>query len=131
MILSPGSFIIKLMKNTDEIIYFMRHGQSMATLDPTLFGRADPVTIPLTQFGYQQTVTAGEKFRDHLLARSAGDPLPLLIYYSPHLRIKQSAVGFLEGLDNQITIAGLVEDARIREREHGTFDGLDSNQQYQ
>lgn len=108
-------------------IFVIRHGESRATLDPSLFSRQDPKTIPLTQWGYEQAVEAGKH-----LAQCTNPPLrPLRIYYSPHLRIRQSKDGVLQGLAASATVRGTHEDHLLREREHGEFDGLTAEQQQQ
>ncbi len=99
----------------------------MATRDPSLFGRTDPVSIPLTQWGYEQAVATGSYIRETL-----GDALPagknLHIYYSPHTRIVQSKDGFLQGIAETLPYE-LHEEPLIAERDHGDFNGLDSHAQ--
>jgi broad specificity phosphatase PhoE len=111
------------------MIGIMRHGESRATIDPTLFGRTNPETVPLTTFGYQQAVTAGQKTEEYLQETIGISGDPVVIYYSPHLRIKQSVVGFIEGFSDKSRIKNLIEDPRLIERDHGMFDGLSLEQQ--
>ena len=46
-------------------IYIVRHGESLATLDRTMFGKMDPVKIPLTEWGWKQAKEAGEAIKEH------------------------------------------------------------------
>ena len=103
-------------------IYVVRHGESLATLDPTLFGRMNPEYVPLSQWGYDQIVEAGKACRAHHDATNTGKPLD--IFHSHHLRIVQSKDGFLQGFGTGQTTPAR-SDKRLGERVHGQFDGLD------
>lgn len=106
-------------------IYIIRHGESLATLDPTLFGRTDPATIPLSEWGYEQAVDTGE-----CLAREcAASGRTLRVYYSPHTRIVQSKDAFLEGIGDSVDVQVEPADPLLVEREHGEFNGLDEEAQ--
>ncbi len=102
-------------------IYIIRHGESLATLDPTLFGRMDPTQVPLSQWGYEQAVDTGKKLAEHL---PPAEHENLQLYYSPHKRIVQSMEGFLEGFGKHPAQNRYIDPA-LREREHGHFNGLD------
>ncbi len=103
--------------------YIMRHGESMATLDQSLFGRADPATIPVSQWGYEQAVEAGRFMRE----KYDNDPelkgRKLVVFCAPHTRIKQSMEGFLKGFGKE-HLASIHIEPLIREREYGIFNGL-------
>ena len=105
-------------------VYLVRHGESLATLDPTLFGRMDPRKVPLSVWGYEQTRDVGEFFRKRYTQDGHYIGKKLRFFYSPHLRIVQSKDGIIETLGKDL-VAGATEDEALREREHGEFDGLD------
>jgi 2,3-bisphosphoglycerate-dependent phosphoglycerate mutase len=109
-------------------IFIIRHSQSEATVDPTLFGRMDPKQIPLTNMGHLQAVVAGKAIKELYNADNHGQAPKLVVYYTSHLRIAQSKDGFLEGVDG-IPVIAVHEEPRIAERDHGDFDGLDEKMQ--
>lgn len=109
-------------------IYIIRHGESMATLDPTLFSRTDPRKVPLTQWGYEQAVETGQHISE--LYSNNAHSRKLKVYCAPHDRIVQSKDGFLQGMDAKV-ISSVTVDSLLREREHGDFDGLTRDQQYE
>jgi broad specificity phosphatase PhoE len=81
----------------------------------------DPVLVPLTQWGHDQTVAAGRAFREYWEANKASEKLS--VYYSPHFRIVQSKDGFIQGAGSKDV--ELIQEAELlKEREHGDFDGL-------
>ncbi len=109
-------------------IYIIRHGESMATRDPTLFAHTDPRKVPLTQWGYEQAIDTGRILEELYANTPELQGRRLRIYHSPHTRIAQSKDGFLQGIKNQF-ISSIQEDPLLREREHGRFDGLDEEAQ--
>ncbi len=106
----------------------MRHGESMATLDPTLFGRVDPKHIPLSEWGYEQAVVSGRALRERFESEPALQDKTLRIIYNTHHRIVQSKDAFLEGFGHD-RIASVNEEPLLAERNHGDFDGLDCEAQ--
>ena len=101
-------------------VYIVRHGESLATLDPSLFARMDPASIPLTQWGHEQAKEAGV----HLARIFDGSDRKCRIFFSDHTRIVQSKDALVESLGGRHVSAEEV-DLRLREREHGDFHGLD------
>lgn len=109
-------------------IYIIRHGESQATRDPTLFARMDPRLVPLTQWGYEQAIETGKALKKLYEDDPKLKARKLRVYYSPHLRIVQSKDGFLKGSDGT-RISHLEETSLLREREHGIFHGLSTEKQ--
>lgn len=106
-------------------IFIIRHGESLATLDPSLFSRVEPSTVPLSQWGYEQSLEAGKAVADYYRKHSIAAP-KLTLYYSPFTRIAQSKDGFMEGIKPS-HIAHQIEthkEPALVERNHGEFDGL-------
>ena len=110
-------------------VFIMRHGESLATLDPTLFGRTDPVTIPVSEWGHEQAVDSGRALREYYENNPETAGRKLRVYFSPHTRIVQSKDAFLEGFQGAVPIVSETVEPLIREREHGDFNGLDEAQQ--
>lgn len=65
----------------------------------------------LTEWGYEQARQTGEKLHSKV-------PLPKVIYVSPYTRTKQTLKGLQEGWP-ELKNVRVLEDERIREREHG------------
>lgn len=113
------------MYNERMAIFIMRHGESLATLDPTLFGRTDPKTIPCSLWGYEQTVEAGKFLRKEIENNPELLGKKLHIFYTDYTRIEQSKTGFLNGLGKEYA-SSITECDLLLERDHGDFNGLDS-----
>lgn len=112
-------------------IYIVRHGESLATRDPGMFERMNPKDIPLTRWGYEQMLEAGEHIARLRTNQKLADR-PLRIYHGPHLRIVQSKDAFLTGLRNHPhhAVVSTEESMLLKEREHGRFDGLSPFRQH-
>ncbi len=108
-------------------LYIMRHGESMATLDPTLYGRADPVNVPVSEWGHEQALESGQALKGHFDAIGLEDVKPT-IYFSTHHRIAQTKDALIEGLGADVEVTAIAEPLLV-ERHHGEFDGLNSQAQ--
>ena len=104
-------------------IYLIRHGESIATRDPSVFGRRNPETLGLTQWGHRQAQETGLKLRDLYTSDPILKGRKIHLYYNSHLRIIESASAFAKGF--ALDIPHWREDALLAERNHGAFDGLD------
>ncbi|HWD78440.1 MAG TPA: phosphoglycerate mutase family protein, partial [Kribbella sp.] len=65
-------------------IALIRHGESEANLDKTLFERMPDHAIPLTAHGHEQAAKAGKQLRE-LFENEA-----VRVYVSPYLRARQT-----------------------------------------
>ncbi len=108
-------------------LFVMRHGESMATLDPSLYGRADPEKVPLSEWGYKQSIDSGKALKAYFKKAGISDS-DLTVYCSPHQRILQTKDAFLKGFGTNGTVEVLSEPL-LAERDHGDFDGLDAHAQ--
>eukprot|EP00292_Cryptomonas_paramecium_P000818 CAMPEP_0113673022 /NCGR_PEP_ID=MMETSP0038_2-20120614/6618_1 /TAXON_ID=2898 /ORGANISM="Cryptomonas paramecium" /LENGTH=237 /DNA_ID=CAMNT_0000589417 /DNA_START=6 /DNA_END=716 /DNA_ORIENTATION=- /assembly_acc=CAM_ASM_000170 len=111
-----------------DMIILLRHGESEANVDPSLYGPGDgkhggfgDPNIKLTELGKQQAAEAGKR-----LAALIGQR-PVLCYVSPYQRTRQTADGVIGGLEKAgIRIIRRREDPRLREREFsGSFQHED------
>lgn len=89
----------------------IRHGQSAANVDPSIYDRVPDYRIPLTDLGISQAVAAGERLRRDL------DGQPISVYVSPYLRTYQT----LEALNLGALVDRVVEEPRLREQDWANF----------
>ncbi|AJT42973.1 histidine phosphatase family protein [Psychromicrobium lacuslunae] len=92
-------------------IIMLRHGQSEANLDQSIYDRIPDYRIPLTGLGIEQAEKAGAEIRKQL----AGEKV--CIYVSPYLRAYQTleALGLAEHTDR------IFEEPRLREQDWANF----------
>lgn len=92
-------------------IIMLRHGQSEANLDQTIYDRIPDYRIPLTELGVDQAKQAGEAIRKQLNGEK------VCIYVSPYLRAYQT----LEALGLEQNIDRIFEEPRLREQDWANF----------
>ncbi|GAA1602167.1 phosphoglycerate mutase family protein [Kribbella karoonensis] len=92
-------------------IALIRHGESEANLDKTLFERMPDHAIPLTARGHEQAAKAGRQLRELF------ENEPVRVYVSPYLRARQTLDSL--GLDDLIGSAR--EEPRLREQDWANF----------
>ncbi|HEX9226459.1 MAG TPA: histidine phosphatase family protein [Arthrobacter sp.] len=92
-------------------IIMIRHGQSAANADTSIYNRVPDYRIPLTELGVQQARAAGEEVRRLLDGRQA------CVYVSPYLRAYQT----LEALNLGPLIERVIEEPRLREQDWANF----------
>ena len=94
-------------------IILVRHGESEANIDPSLYDKVPDNKISLSTNGFKQAREAGEKLLNIVKQQS------LQFYVSPLLRTLQTA----EEMINQFEPLKLKElvDPRLREQEWGNF----------
>ena len=101
-------------------IALIRHGESEANLDKTIFERVPDHAIPLTAHGHEQSAKAGTYLRELF------ENEPVRAYVSPYLRARQTLDSL--GLDDLIGIAR--EEPRLREQDWANYqDTADIEQQ--
>ena len=92
-------------------IVLLRHGESEANLDQTLFERVPDHAIPLTDNGREQAVAMGKQMRDLFGTRT------VRVYVSPYKRTLQTLDAL--GIDDLIETAR--EEPRLREQDWANF----------
>jgi broad specificity phosphatase PhoE len=92
-------------------IALIRHGESEANLDKTIFERVPDHAIPLTPHGHEQSAKAGKYLRELF------ENEPVRVYVSPYLRARQTLDSL--GLDDLIGIAR--EEPRLREQDWANY----------
>ncbi|GAC1491948.1 MAG: hypothetical protein NVS2B15_11540 [Pseudarthrobacter sp.] len=89
----------------------IRHGQSAANVDTSIYNRIPDYRIPLTPQGLVQAAAAGERIRRELDGRQ------VCVYVSPYLRAYQT----LEALNLGDLIERVNEEPRLREQDWANF----------
>ena len=92
-------------------IVLLRHGESEANLDQTLFERVPDHAIPLTDNGREQAVAMGKQMRDLFGTET------VRVYVSPYKRTLQTLDAL--GIDDLIETAR--EEPRLREQDWANF----------
>ncbi|MCQ9163444.1 MULTISPECIES: histidine phosphatase family protein [unclassified Arthrobacter] len=92
-------------------IIMVRHGQSAANQDQSIYNRIPDYRIPLTEVGVEQARKAGERIRRQL------DGQKVAVYVSPYLRAYQT----LEALELGELVDRTMEEPRLREQDWANF----------
>lgn len=92
-------------------IIMLRHGQSAANVDQTLYNRIPDYRIPLTELGVAQAKEAGEQVKRQL------DGEKVRVYVSPYLRAYQT----LEAMNLGDLVETTMEEPRLREQDWANF----------
>jgi broad specificity phosphatase PhoE len=92
-------------------IALIRHGESEANLDKSIFERVPDHAIPLTEHGREQSAEAGKRLR------ALFENEPVRVYVSPYKRALQTLDAL--GLDDLIGQAR--EEPRLREQDWANF----------
>jgi broad specificity phosphatase PhoE len=96
-------------------IALVRHAESEANLDKSIFERVPDHAIPLTERGREQSAKAGQDLRELF------DDDPVHVYVSPYTRALQTLDAL--GLDDLIQTAQ--QEPRLREQDWGNFQDTD------
>nr|CCC94875.1 putative glycerolphosphate mutase [Trypanosoma congolense IL3000] len=99
-------------------LLLVRHGESAANVDRTLYSRVPDWKIPLTERGRVQAFECGRRLRSIIKDEK------LYIYYSPYARTRQTLDEVRKSLLPS-QVQGEREDERLREQEIGNFQPLD------
>lgn len=105
-----GDLCLEAMSAPGKII-MIRHGQSAANFDTSIYNRVPDYRIPLTDLGLEQARAAGEEVRRLLAGRQ------VCVYVSPYLRAYQT----LEALDLGPLTERVIEEPRLREQDWANF----------
>ncbi|CAF3888283.1 unnamed protein product [Rotaria sp. Silwood1] len=103
-------------------IFLVRHGESQANVDLTLYGRIADHDIELTKKGCEQAIEAGKKLHSLIGEES------IYVYMSPYKRSKQTWLCIQKSF-SLWQIIGEREDPRLREQEFGNLADLKTRTQ--
>jgi broad specificity phosphatase PhoE len=96
-------------------IALVRHAESEANLDKSIFERVPDHAIPLTERGREQAAKTGQDLRELF------DDEPVHVYVSPYKRALQTLAAL--GLDELIQTVR--EEPRLREQDWGNFQDIE------
>ncbi|CAF1187710.1 unnamed protein product [Rotaria sordida] len=98
-------------------IFLVRHGESQANIDTTLYARMADHDIELTDKGHEQAIEAGKKLHS-LIGKES-----VYVYMSPYTRSKQTW-SYIRKSFSPLQIITEREDPRLREQEFGNLANL-------
>ncbi|CAF2969025.1 unnamed protein product [Rotaria sp. Silwood2] len=98
-------------------IFLVRHGESQANIDLSLYGRMANHEIELTEKGCEEALEAGKKLHS-LIGKES-----VYVYMSPYKRSKQTW-SFIRKSFSPLQIIAQHEDPRLREQEFGNLTDL-------
>lgn len=117
-------------------IFLVRHGQSSANVDPTIYEKIPDCNIPLSQYGINQAYNCGKDLFNFMI--NADERIcsiwdKTVIYTSPYKRAKQTAEYMVDGLNkglneyrnmNFYNKNDIQDSIFLVEQQFGLFDGL-------
>ncbi|HEY8295943.1 MAG TPA: histidine phosphatase family protein [Micrococcaceae bacterium] len=92
-------------------IIMIRHGQSAANLDQSIYNRVPDYRIPLTARGAEEAAAAGQRIRERLNGEK------VCVYVSPYLRAYET----LAALELGPLVERIIEEPRLREQDWANF----------
>lgn len=101
-------------------IILLRHGESEANVDNTVYARVPDWKIALTEQGFEQAREAGKCISSILGDESFG------VFASPYVRTIQTKDAMLEGIGRKPVFD--YQDPELREQEYGNMPPTDENE---
>ena len=105
---------------TPKRIILVRHGESEANVDPTVYARVPDWQIALTEQGVAQAREAGQKIAGLIRDGAFG------VFSSPYVRTEQTKNAMLEGIGREPVFD--YQDPTLREQEYGNMPPTDENE---
>ena len=106
-------------------ILLVRHGQSLANVDPDVYNNTADHAISLSKRGIVQAESAGERIAAYYNQHpdyTAARPPHIRMWVSPYLRARQTADGIQKTAGDWIT--DRKEHVLLVEQQFGLFDGI-------
>lgn len=107
------------MKN----IFLVRHGESLANVDKTIYLQTPDHAVPLSDRGHRQARAAGIAL-NALLTTTLPDKAPVRIWTSPYKRTRETAALLAEQLKCGHPHLDQREHVNLCEQQFGLFDGV-------
>lgn len=104
-------------------IFLIRHGESTANVDGTLYAHYQDHNVPLTEWGYEQAQEAGTALKAYLAAHPAPGNQKPRFWHSPFKRTRQTTEGILEKFGRE-NVDSVREDSLLREQDYGIFGNI-------
>lgn len=105
-------------------IFLVRHGQSTANLDLSVYQSVADHAVPLSELGHKQAIEAGHVLRELLKRQGCGPDEPVRLWTSPYRRTQQTAQAIAEVLSPSHPGLGVLEHINLCEQQFGLFDGI-------
>ena len=102
-------------------ISLVRHGQSVANLDATIYRTVADHAVPLSERGIEQCTLAAKTLRDLI---DLPPQTPMRLWTSPYKRTRQTADIFHSHLNERFKKLDRREDILLCEQQFGLFDGI-------
>ena len=99
-------------------LFLIRHGESIANVDSSVYSHTPDWRIPLTDLGLTQAEECGKDLKSII-----GDQR-VYFYGSPYMRAQQTLNKIAAHFDDN-QVEGVREDARLREQEMGNFQPVE------
>lgn len=106
-------------------IYLIRHAQSVANLDATIYRSVADHAVPLSDRGIEQAHLAAQKLASLITLPSDA---PVRIWTSPYKRTRQTADALEAHLTPRFSKLDRREDILLCEQQFGLFDGIPDEQ---
>jgi 2,3-bisphosphoglycerate-dependent phosphoglycerate mutase len=108
-------------------LYLVRHGETTANLDKTVYLETADHAVPLSTLGHEQAKAAGLK-----LATTMAKPInsfgKVRVWASPYTRTRQTATNIMNELSKQNVSFDYREHINLCEQQYGLFDGIPDDQ---
>lgn len=101
-------------------LFLVRHGESLANVDPLTLTSVADHAVPLSSAGRQQALEAGNFLREAL----SGDATTCRMWVSPYKRARETAEVMLEQSGLKSMIGSVRESIFLGEQQFGLFEGL-------
>jgi 2,3-bisphosphoglycerate-dependent phosphoglycerate mutase len=116
-------------------LYFIRHGETPANVDHSLYSKIPDHAFRLTPKGIEQAQKAGMFLTDHLKERqekeNSADFGKMRVWYSPYYRTRETAYYILDQMgsmfDPSSDIISYRENYHLFEQRMGLFDNADND----
>ena len=108
--------------------FLIRHGESLGDLNPDIYQEITPHKVPLSEFGYEQSVEAGQFIKEYYDAHPELTDKKIRIWHSPFLRAEQTTAGLEEGIGKD-KIDTIREDHLLREQDFGLYSMVTDKQE--
>jgi len=104
-------------------IFLVRHGESLGNVDEHAYAERQDHNVPLTEFGYEQAVGAGQAIKEYYDSHPDLVDKKIRLWHSPFKRTTQTKDGLLQGLGDE-RVGSVREDYLLREQDFGLFSDI-------
>lgn len=104
-------------------IFLIRHGESVANVDGSLYAHYEDSNVPLSEWGYEQAREAGAALKAYYESREDLQGRKPRIWHSPFKRTRQTTEALIETLGAE-NVDQVRENTLLRERDYGIFGNV-------